>query len=162
MLHPAWHFTWFISDIRMMTFLHTSQISRVNNIQPWYIPFPILIQCLVPCPFLIIASWPAYRFLRRQVRWSNIPISKSFPQSVVAHTVKGFRLINEAEVDVFSGILLLISMIQRILTIWSLVPLPFLNPSWTPDNFWFMYYWSLAWRILSITLLVCEMNEIVQ
>ena len=28
-----------------------------------------------PCPVLTVASWPAYRFLKRQVRWSGIPIS---------------------------------------------------------------------------------------
>ena len=27
----------------------------------------------VPCPVLTVASWPAYRFLKRQVRWSGIP-----------------------------------------------------------------------------------------
>ena len=48
-----------------------------------------------------VASWPAYRFLKRQVRWSDIPISKSFPQFVVIHTVKGFGIVNKAEVDVF-------------------------------------------------------------
>ena len=53
-------------------------------------------------------------------------------------------------------------MIQRILAIWSLVLLPFLNPAWTSGSSQFMYYWSLAWRILSITLLVCEMSAIVQ
>ena len=31
---------------------------------------------------------------------------KNFPQFVVIHTVKGFSIVNEAEVDVFSGILL--------------------------------------------------------
>ena len=41
------------------------------------------------------------------------------------------------------------SMIQRMLAIWSLVPLPFLNPAWTLGSLWFMYCWSLAWRILS-------------
>ena len=46
-----------------------------NNIQPWCVPFPILNQSTVPCPVLTVASWPAYRFLRRQVRWSGIPIS---------------------------------------------------------------------------------------
>ena len=46
--------------------------------------------------------WPAYRFLRRRVRWSGIPISfKNFPQLVVIHTVKAFRAVNKAEVDVF-------------------------------------------------------------
>ena len=52
-------------------------------------------------------------------------------------------------------------MIQWMLAIWSLVPLPFLNPAWTSGSSWFMYCWSLAWRILSITLLACEMSAIV-
>ena len=42
---------------------------------PWRTPFPIWNQSVVPCPVLTVASWPAYRFLRRQVRWSGIPIS---------------------------------------------------------------------------------------
>ena len=45
-----------------------------DNIQPWSTPFLIWNQS-VPCPILTVASWPAYRFLRRQVRWSGIPIS---------------------------------------------------------------------------------------
>ena len=41
-------------------------------------------------------------FLRRQVRWSDTPISlKNFPQFVVIHRVKGFSIVNEAEIDVF-------------------------------------------------------------
>ena len=46
-----------------------------DNIQPWHNPFPIWKQSVVPCPVLTIASWPEYRFLKRQVRWSGIPIS---------------------------------------------------------------------------------------
>ena len=45
-----------------------------DNMQPWLIPFPT-VQSVVPCPVLTVASWPAYRLLRRQVRWSGIPIS---------------------------------------------------------------------------------------
>ena len=52
-------------------------------------------------------------------------------------------------------------MIQQMLAIWSLIPLPFLNPAWTSGSSQFMYCWSLAWRILSITLLSCEMSAIV-
>ena len=52
-------------------------------------------------------------------------------------------------------------MIQRMLAIWSLVPLPFLNPACTPGNSRFSYYWSLASRILSMTLLAGEMCAIV-
>ena len=46
-----------------------------DNIQPWCTPFPIWNQSVVPCPVLTIASWPAYRFLRRQVRMSVITVS---------------------------------------------------------------------------------------
>ena len=56
---------------------------------------------------------------------------------------------------------LVFTMIQRMLAIWPLVPLSLLNPAWTSGSSWFMYCWSLAWRILSITLLVCEMSAIV-
>ena len=36
-----------------------------------------------------------------QVRWAGIPIFfKNFPQFVVIHAVKGFRIVNKAEVDV--------------------------------------------------------------
>ena len=69
-----------------------------DNIQP---PFPIWNQSVLPCPVLTAASWPAYRFLRRQVRCSGIPIFKNSPQFVVIHTVKGFSVVNEAEVDFF-------------------------------------------------------------
>ena len=104
-----------------------------DNIQPWrtpsHTPFPFLDvlvliwnQSVVSCPVLTVPPWLAYRFLRRQVRWSGIPISWGIFQFVVIHTVKGFSVINEAEVDVFSGI-----------------PLPFLwsNGCW-PFDLWFL------------------------
>ena len=53
-------------------------------------------------------------------------------------------------------------MIQRMLVIWSLVPLPFLNPACTFGSSWFTHYWNLAWRILRIILLACKMSTIVQ
>ena len=51
-------------------------------------------------------------------------------------------------------------VIQQMLAIWSLVPLPFLKPAWTSGSSLFKYCWSLAWRILSITLIACEMSAI--
>ena len=48
---------------------------QCDNIQPWCAPLPVWNQSVVPCPVLTVASWPAYRFLRRQVRWSGLPIS---------------------------------------------------------------------------------------
>ena len=123
-----------------------------DNIQPWRTLLLIWNQSVFPCPILIVAPWPAYRFLRRQVKWSGIPISWRIFQFVVIHTVKGFGVVNKAEVDVFFWNSLALLMIQWMLAIWSLVPLPFLNPAWISGNSWFTYCWSMAYRILSITL----------
>ena len=46
-----------------------------DNMQACLTPFLILNQFIVPCLVPTVASWPAYRFIRRQVRWSGIPIS---------------------------------------------------------------------------------------
>ena len=35
------------------------------------------------------------------MRWSGIPTSKNFPQFIVIRTVKGFGIVNKAEVDFF-------------------------------------------------------------
>ena len=72
-----------------------------DNKQPCHTSFPTLNQSLVPYRALTVASWPTYRFLRRQVRWSGVSISKVFPQFFMIHTVKGFGIVNETEVDVF-------------------------------------------------------------
>ena len=72
-----------------------------DNIQPWCTPFLIWNQSVVLCPVLTVASWPAYRFLRRQVRRSGISISWRILQFVVMHTIKGFGIVNNTKVDVF-------------------------------------------------------------
>ena len=46
-----------------------------DNIHSWHTPFSIWKTSVVPHPVLTVASWPAYRFLKKQVRWSDIPIS---------------------------------------------------------------------------------------
>ena len=68
--------------------------------QPWCTPFPIVNLFVVPGPVLTVASWPVYRFLRRQVRQVFPPLSE-FSTVIVIHTVKGFGIANKAEVDVF-------------------------------------------------------------
>ena len=95
-----------------------------------------------------------YRFLRRQVRWSGIPISLRIFHRLLWSIVS--KQSNKAEIYVFLE--LSFSMIQWMLTIWYLVPLPSLNPAWTSGSSWFTYCWSLAWGILNIALLVCEMS----
>ena len=72
-----------------------------DNIQPWYTPFLIWNQFVVPHPVLTVASCPAYRFLRSQVRWSGIPISFRIFQFIVIHTIKSFDVVSKAEVDTF-------------------------------------------------------------
>ena len=72
-----------------------------DNIQPWRTPFPVWNQSVVPCPVLTVASWHAYRFLRRQVRWSGIPISFRISTVYCDPKVKGFGIVNKAEIYVF-------------------------------------------------------------
>ena len=78
-------------------------------------------------------------------------------QFVMIHTVKGFHEVNEA---MFLWNSLTLFMIQQMLAVCSLVPLPFLNPDWTSGSSWFIYCcWSLAWRILNITLLESKVSS---
>ena len=94
-----------------------------------------------------------------QVVWYSY-LFKNFPQFVVIHTVKSFGIINKVELDFFWNSFAF-SMIQWMLAIWSLVSLPFLNPTWTSGSSLSMYCWILTWRTLSITLLACEISAIV-
>ena len=93
----------------------------------------------VCCSILVlnVAFWPAYRFLRGKVRWSGSPMSLRIFQFVVIHAVKGFNVVNETEVKMFFWNSLAFSIIQCMVTIWSLVLLPFLKPictsTCTPD-----------------------------
>ena len=91
-----------------------------DNIQPWRPPFPISNQCVLfifgsKCCFLTCIQIS-------QVVWYS-HLFKNFPQFVMVHRVKGFSVVNEAEVDVFLEFFCF-SMVQWTLAIWS-VPLPF-------------------------------------
>ena len=112
-----------------------------HSIQPWRTPFPIWNQSVVPCPVLTVASWPAYRLLRRQVRWSSIPISWIFHIFCDPH--KGFSVVNEAEVDVFlkfSCFFCDLTYVGNLISGSS----AFLHPSWTSVSSRFTYCWSLT------------------
>ena len=56
---------------------------------------------ILPYRTLTVASWPTYRFLRRQVRWSGIPISLRAFQFVTIYTVKGDSVVHETKMNVF-------------------------------------------------------------
>ena len=109
-------------------------------------PFPVWNQSVVPCPVLTIASWPAYRFLKRQVWWSGIPISFRIFHSLLWSTQSKALAWSIRKKYMFFWKSLAFLIIQQMLAIWSLVPLPFLKPAWTSGSSQFTYCWSLAWR----------------
>ena len=90
--------------------------------------------------------------------WSDIPISKNFPQFVVIYIVKGFSTVNEA--DVFLQLLCFLydpmdvgnlvsgssAFSKSSLNIWKFTVYILLKPGW--QNF-------------DIALLVCEMHAVV-
>ena len=128
---------------------------RSDNTHLWCTPFPNWNQPVVPCPVVMVASWPAYWFLSRQVRWSGIPISlrifHSLDQSIEQKWIFFLKLSHfySDPVDVINLISISSAFSKSSLNIWK---------------FMVMYCWSqghvLAWRILSITLLACEMSAI--
>ena len=73
-----------------------------NNKQPWCNAFPILNQSIVPYLVLTIASWPT-DFSGGRSGGLVFPSLEEMgiTQLVVIHTVKGFNVVNETEMDVF-------------------------------------------------------------
>ena len=140
--------------------------------QPWCTSFLIWNQSVVSCPVLIAASWPAYRFLRRQVRWSGIPISFRIFLFVVIHTVKGLGIVNNAKVDIFLELSCffddpvdvgnLISdssaFSKSSLNIWKLTIQALLKPGLENFEYYFTIVWdecnfSVVWTFFGIAFL---------
>ena len=86
-----------------------------------------------------------------QVVWYS-HLFQNFPQFVVSHIVKGFGVVNKAEIEVF---LELSCFFDNPADIGNSISGSSAFPAWTSGSSQFMYCWSLAWRILSITLLAC-------
>ena len=85
----------------------------------------------------------------------------NFLQFIVIHTVKGFGTVNKEEVDVF---LELSCFFDDPVDVDHLISgsSAFSKTSLNIWNFMVNILLSLAWGILSITLLACEMSAIVQ
>ena len=66
------------------------------------------------------------QFSQEEGKVISIHISLRIFQFVVFHTVKGFSIVNEAEVDVF---LELSCFFYDPMDVGNLIPLPFLNPA---------------------------------
>ena len=74
-----------------------------NNIQPWqYTSFPSLepVYCSMSSSNGCFLAYIQVSQESRKVVWYS-HLFKNFPQIVGIHTVKGFGIVNEAEVDVF-------------------------------------------------------------
>ena len=94
-----------------------------------------------------------------KVAWYS-HLFQNFPQFIVIYRVKGFGIVYQAEVDVFLELSCFFydpTHVDNLISGSSAFSKSSLN-IW---NSWFMYCWSLSWRILSITLLVYEMSAIV-
>ena len=87
-------------------------------------------------------------------------LSKNFPQFIVIHTVKGFGIVNKAEIVVF---LELSCFFNDPADVGNLISgsSAFSKTSLNIRKFTVHILLNLAWRILSITLLACEMSAIV-
>ena len=95
-----------------------------------------------------------------QVVWYS-HLFHNFPQFIVIHTVKGFGIVNKAEIDVFLELSCFLADTADVgnlisgssafsktsLNIWKFTVHVLLKP---------------GWRIVSITLLACEMSTIVR
>ena len=55
----------------------------------------------MPCPVLTVVSWLHTDFSGGRESGLVFHLLKNFPQFVVIHTVKGFSIVNKAEIDIF-------------------------------------------------------------
>ena len=134
--------------------------------QPWRTPFPIWKQSAVSCVVLTVTSWPAYTYLRRQVRWSGVPISFRIFQFAVIHTVKGFGIFNKAEVDIFLEFFCLFydptdvgnfisgssAFFKSSLNIWKFMVHKLLKPALENFDHYFSSVWKLSRSVMSSSL----------
>jgi len=95
-----------------------------------------------------------------QVVWYSY-LFQNFSQFVVIHTVKDFCIVNKAEIDVF---LELSSFFKDPTDVDNLISgsSAFSKTSLNIWKFTIHILLNLAWRILSITLLACEISAIVR
>ena len=125
--HPGWHFSWYTQHI-----VYTNRVTADSPVvlfsQSWMKIVGCSTQdfnyCFLTC--IQVSQEPG------KIVWYS-HLFKNLPQFVMSHTIKGFSIADETEIDVFWNSLNF-SMIQRMLAIWPLVPRPFLNPTWTSES----------------------------
>ena len=135
-----------------------------DNRQPWRTLFPIWNPSVVPCPVLTVTSGPAYRFLKKPVTWSGIPISFRLFHSLLWSTHQRFWHTQKSRHRCFSGTLLLFQWSTGCwqFDLWFLCL--FQNQlehreahgsgtaeAWIGE-FWALLYWRVRWVQLCVRL----------
>ena len=84
-----------------MTYSAYKVYKQGDNRQPRHTPFPIWNQSVFPCPVLtcFLTCIQISQQAGQVVRYSHL--FQNFPQFIVIHIVKGFGIVNKAEIDVF-------------------------------------------------------------
>ena len=125
---------------------------------------------LFPCKVLTIVFCPASRFLKRQVKWSDIPICLRIFQFVVIHPVNSFSVDNEADVflevpcffydpvDVGSLISGSCALSKSSLYIWKFLDHVLLKPNLKDfehylASMWNVYNCAVVWTFFGIAFL---------
>ena len=95
-----------------------------------------------------------------QVVWYS-HIFQNFQQVIVIHIVKDFGIVNKAEIDIF---LELSCFFHDPVDVGNLISgsSAFSKTSLNIWKFTVHVLWSLVWRILSISLLACEMSALLR
>ena len=125
-----------------------------DNTQLWHTPFPILNQAGSNRCFLTHIQ--VTQITAKVVQYSHL--FKNFPQCVVIHTVKGFSIVNKADVFLeFPYFLYDPTNVGNLISGSS----AFSKSKFTSWSSQFTYCCSLAWKILSITLLAFQLSTVV-
>ena len=119
--------------------------------QLWCTPFPIWNQSVDPCPVLLLLFDLHTDFSGARSVGLIFPSLEEFSVACDPYSQRLWHS-QLSRSRCFSGALLLL---DDPMDVGNLISgfFAFLNPAWTSGSSWFMYCWSLAWRILSITLL---------
>ena len=124
--------------------------------------FPIWNQSVVPRPVVTDAFLTCIQISQEagKVVWYS-HLLKNFPQFVVIHIVKGFGVVTKAKVDVFLELSCFINDPADVSNLIS-GSSAFSKSSLNIWKFMVHILLKLAWGILSITFLACEMTKTVQ